>query len=384
MFRPLVLLALVGLLGGCRRDEPVARVFPGKHWEHIAPERVGFDLDALAEFARDVGGSGCVVRYGRMVHGWGHYAHLLDVSSAAKPVYVHLVFKSLGPKLIDGLDSPVCAHTKALSELNPDLQFQDSRMTWRHMVTQTSCYGVQEAPGTAFNYCDYQMARMLDSLVLHVHGSGYFRADEDLLYPLLADLIQCQDNPTLNSPHSHPGRLRISARDFARFGLLYLARGQWDGRQVLPPALAQALVSSPLPATMPRTTQVSVPMLPGQRSIGAGANQEPHLNSYSYTWWVNGVDDDGQRLLPDLPVDTFLAAGQSATDALVVVPALDLVLCWIDAFPGAPPARFHTGGRERVNRVVGALVRTLGPQHPTANKELPMSKSVPPPAAPPS
>ncbi len=333
----------------------MATHFPGDHWEHVSAEEAGLDPAALAGFSDAVGGSGCVVRDGRMVLQWGHYAHRLDVSSAAKPVLAHLVYKSLGRKRIKGLDAPVSDHTKALRDLNPQLGFKDRRMSWRHMITQTSCYGVQEAPGTAFNYCDFQMACMLDSLILHVHGSDFHRADEDILRPLLTDLIRCEDGPTIYSPHSYPGRLRISPRDFARFGLLYLAQGRWDGRQVLPRKLAVAAVSSPHPASLPRTAQVEAPMLSRQRTIGAGRNQEAHLNSYSCSWWINAVTDEGSRLLPDLPPDTFLAAGQSGTDALVVIPSRGLVVCWIDAFPGARPSRFYMEGRERVNRVVSML-----------------------------
>ena len=361
IFNFLLLSAL--LISGCVADKTPKLVFPGEHWEHLAPELAGFDIDGLAVFTQFVGGSGCVVRHGRVIHGWGHYGHLLDASSAAKTVYAHLVYKSIELGLIGSLDDLVSEHKPNLAELNADLDFKDKQITWRHLVTQTACYGVSEPPGTAFNYCDQQMALLIDTLVRQVHGSDYGRADEEILYPLMADLIQCQDKPTLNSSHSFPGRLRISPRDFARFGLLYLAQGNWNGKQILRRDFAIQAVTSPHPSSLPRTGHAVAEMLKGQRSIGSGTNQEPHLNSYSYAWWVNGVDDQGKRLLPDLPADTFLASGHSGKDALIVIPSLDLVVCWIDALPNKRAVRFHSEGRVLINESLSRLIGTMDCRH---------------------
>ena len=57
------------------------------------------------------------------------------------------------------------------------------------------------------------------------------------LHPLLTDLIGCEDNPTFMAfgEQDRPGRLGISPRDFARFGLLYLRGGMWNGKQLTQP-----------------------------------------------------------------------------------------------------------------------------------------------------
>ncbi len=355
----LTIAALAFLLSGCSAEKSMKCVFPGEHWEHLAPEPAGFDVDGLAGFVDHVGGSGCVVRYGRLIHGWGHYGRRHDAASAAKPVYAHLVYKSIDLGLIDSLDSLVVDHQPDLAQLNAELGFKDRLITWRHLVTQTAAYGVMEQPGDAFNYCDRQMALLIDTLVRRVHGCGFLRADEEMLAPLMTDLIQCQDKPTLNTTGSYAGRLRISPRDFARFGLLYLSQGNWNGLQILRQNHATQAVTSPHPPDFPRTGFVDAEMIPGQRSIGSGANQEPHLGSYSYTWWVNGLDDRGKRLLPDLPEDTFLASGHSGTEALVVIPSLDLVVCWIDAFPGKHTTSFHSDGRELINEAVAHLMGAM-------------------------
>lgn len=353
---------LVAILCGCTQgDAQVASSdgVPGATWAHVSADEAGFDPRRLPLFIAHVGGSGCIVRGGRMVQTWGYYAHPLDVASAVKPVYAHLVLMAVKDELIDDLDDPVCEFVPDLAELNPDLDHKDKDITWRHLLQQTACYGMQEAPGTAFNYSDYQTALMIDTLVHKVRGAIYPNVDEQVLDPSLTVPLQCQDSPTLNSPRSHPGRLRISARDFARFGLLYLHEGQWGDRQVLPRRLAKMAVSSPLTADIPRTQQIVARMRCNQRSVGAGPNQEEHLNSYSYMWWVNGVDDNGRRVLPDAPPDTFLAEGHSGHDALIVVPSLDLVVCWLDAFPFSPAHRFHQDGRRLLNEGMRFLLAAL-------------------------
>ena len=97
------------------------------------------------------------------------------------------------------------------------------------MIHQTSGYGVAEAPGTAFDYNDWQMALLADTLFLEVYGTTWPAVDAESLLPRLTDPLGCQDDPTLLAfgAGDRPGRLAISVRDFARFGLLYLRRGRW-------------------------------------------------------------------------------------------------------------------------------------------------------------
>ena len=74
-------------------------------------------------------------------------------------------------------------------------------------------------------------------------------------------------------------------------------------------------------------------MIPGQRSIGSKRipdNQCDHLGSYSFMWWINGVDRNAQKLLPDAPDDTFMASGHGSKRAVVVIPSLDLIVSWND------------------------------------------------------
>jgi CubicO group peptidase (beta-lactamase class C family) len=294
------------------------------------------------------------------VHAWGLFTERADIASAFKPVLAHLVYAAVEEGLIGGLDSPVGEHYRDLKDTNESLGYKDRRITWRHLLTQTSGYGVSEEPGAAFNYSDYSTALLADALVHHVYDSSYDRVDGEILSPLLADPIRWEDEPTLaGDRRSHPGRLRISVRDLARFGLLYLGEGTFGGKKVIDQETIQMAVSSPLPATMPRTAQEEAETIPSQRTIGGGVNMEDHLGAYSYMWWLNLEGPDGKRLFPNAPPDTYASLGHGGRHVLLVIPSLDIVASWAVALEHTRPRKVSGDGRGAVNEALGLLLAAV-------------------------
>ena len=97
-----------------------------------------------------------------------------------------------------------------------------------------------------------------------------------------------------------------NTRSMARFGLLVLADGNWNGNQIIPQAFVEASTSS---------SQL--------------------LNkSYGYLWWLNGkssyrlpqsqIEFQGE-LIPNAPADMFCALGRD-DQKIYVVPNRDLVI----------------------------------------------------------
>ncbi|MBC8405342.1 MAG: serine hydrolase [Planctomycetes bacterium] len=84
-----------------------------------------------------------------------------------------------------------------------------------------------------------------------------------------------------------------NAREFAKFGYLFLRNGEWDGQQVVP----QNWVS--------KSTQPSQSLNP----------------FYGYLWWLN----TGGLEMTDVPADAFYAAGLNER-RIYVVPSKDLVV----------------------------------------------------------
>ena len=331
-----VVLGVLGIICAVRADvaadaPPVtALVWPGQSWETREPTAMGLDAVRLHEFAQRLGGRGCIVRGGYMVFTWGDAARRGDVASAAKPWYSFFLLRALEEGRIPSLDQWVVDIEPRLGEINAALGFKDRGITWRQMANQVSCYGVTEPPGAAYDYNDWQMALFWDCLFQRVYAATWDDVDATVLHPLLTDPLGCEDNPTFMAfgAADRPGRLGVSPRDFARFGLLYLRGGQWRDRTLLSPEHARMAVSSPLPNSIPRTAGVAAEMISGQRSHGSKQvpdNQTDHLGSYSWLWWINGVDRTGARNWPSAPVDTYAALGHGGREGIFVVPSLDLI-----------------------------------------------------------
>ncbi|MBE7557652.1 serine hydrolase [bacterium] len=120
----------------------------------------------------------------------------------------------------------------------------------------------------------------------------------------------------------HPAYIfRMSARDLARFGLLYLRRGAWNGRQIVPADwVAESLVS--------------------YSNAGRGG--------YGYMWWVSRQG----RLIGnlELPGEHFAAQGNKG-QIIFVYPQLDLVVVHrVDS---------RIPGKEIPNSQIGELLRRI-------------------------
>ena len=91
-----------------------------------------------------------------------------------------------------------------------------------------------------------------------------------------------------------------TARDWARFGLLYLQKGRWQGQQILPPGWV-GYSRTPTPAA-PR----------GQ---------------YGAHFWLNAgaAENPNQRRWPSLPTDMLVAWGFQG-QFLIIIPSKHLVL----------------------------------------------------------
>jgi len=94
--------------------------------------------------------------------------------------------------------------------------------------------------------------------------------------------------------------LYASARDWARFGLLYLNDGVWKGERILPEGWVKY-------ATTP------TPMAPSGR--------------YGAHWWLNAgtPGDPSDRAWPDLPADAYDAEGFE-DQFLMIIPSRDVVI----------------------------------------------------------
>ncbi len=348
----------------CLRPAAGAPVWPGKGWAWRSPEELGLSrakLDALRDL---VGGRGCVVRGGAMAYAWGDQSQSADVASAVKPVISTLLLMAVQEGRLRGVDAPVADFEPGLRALNAG---KDARITWRHLASQTSGYGLAEAPGAAWAYNDSALALYFDTLM----GKVFTGPADEALQRRLSEPLGFEDRCTFDAfgRSDRLGRLALSVRDFARFGLFILRGGKWQGKQLLRPSLLRMSLESPVPAALPRTGGVEAPMLPGQRSLGGGKDQTPTgPGCYSFNWWINRIDAAGRRLYRDLPPDLILASGHGGVRNLWIVPSLDLIVSWNDAdvrdhddSPANPNTRANQAARLIAQSVVGPVAKPAAP-----------------------
>jgi CubicO group peptidase (beta-lactamase class C family) len=125
--------------------------------------------------------------------------------------------------------------------------------------------------------------------------------------------------------------LALSARDLARFGQLFLRRGEWAGKQIVPKAWVEA-------STRAR-------MRTGQRGWGSG---------YGYLWWI--ASNIGGADTSELPVGAFTAAGNGGR-YVTVFPRHDLVVAiQPDEKPGQPPVRLYADQPSAYTKLLRVLI----------------------------
>lgn len=98
-----------------------------------------------------------------------------------------------------------------------------------------------------------------------------------------------------------------TAQDFARFGLLYLRGGAWDGRQIVP-RLWVDFARTPTPAK--------------------------NVDTYGAGWWLTPAKGEGapyRSLIVGGPIDAFSAQGHEG-QVILIVPSKDLVIVRLGRF----------------------------------------------------
>ncbi len=331
-------------------------LFPGARWEQRPPEQVGLSREKLDALSKLVGGRGCVVRHGYMVYSWGDQSKSADVASAFKPVLSTLLLMAVQEGRLNSVDELVADFEPRLKTINNG---KDAGITWRHLASQTSGYGLVEPPGVAYSYNDFALALYYDTLTHKVFKTN----GTEILRSRLAEPLQFEDDFSFNAFRrpDRDGRLALSVRDFARIGLLYLRGGRWRDQQLLQPEFIRMAIGSPIPTDTPLTSGREAELLPGQRTVGGTRNITPvGPGCYSFNWWLNRTSKAGQRLYVDAPPDMYVASGHGGKRALWILPSLDLIVSWNDSpiddhdqSPGNPDSKCNQAARWMVAAVTG-------------------------------
>lgn len=195
--------------------------------------------------------------------------------------------------------------------------------------TEPACLRYRAAPGTQWFYHNAPY-RMLSAVVEEASGldyNAYTRAKLGNRIGMGGSWLTADRNATLYFS---------TARDMARFGLLILREGTWDGTPILDDADYFRAMTTPSQELNP---------------------------AYGYLWWLNGQSAAiypgttiafPTQLAPNAPADLIAAMGKDG-QFIDVVPSLDLVVVRQGEAPGDDlvPAQFHDEMWARIGAVIG-------------------------------
>ena len=322
-------------------------------WPMTDPVAHGLDNEALTQLAEVVGGAGFVSHRGKGVYQWGHANRSRYAASVKKSIISVLNLQAVERGLLSGVDEPVVKFEPRLKGLNGG---KDSTMTWRQLGCMTSGYGTVDAPGDAFCYSDYTVALWYDTLMDKV----YQEKGTEVLRRQLAEPLGFEDPVTFQAfgAEGAEPKLRISARDLARFGQLILDGGVAGGKRVLSEGMMETLLGSVVPVSVPISEGKAAEMIPGQKSVGGEMWNISPIGPGLYTFhlWKNERGPSGLTMLPDAPRDTMLATGKWGEVALWIIPSLELVVAW----NGSAIDDHHlaqTNPEAKMNVAAGLMVR---------------------------
>jgi len=349
-------------------------LWPAGSWKPATPQEVGMEPASLAR-ARDYAltgeGAGLVTRYGMVVLQWGDQSRIYDLKSSTKAIGVTAVGLAL-------LDRKFLSLHDLASRYHPEFA-SPPRTTepnnWRgkitlfHLATQTAGFdkpgGYSELlfdPGTKWSYSDSGPNWLAECVTL-----AYGRDLQDLMFERVFEPIGIGRKDLVWRENSYRPReiAGLPRREFgsgisanvdamARIGYLYLRRGRWGDRQLLPPWFVDAA----------RTTPYGVRGLPVLKSEEYG-NASDH---YGLLWWNNS--DGAMR---NVPRDAYWSWGLYDS-LIVVIPSLDVVV----ARAGKSfPRTSGTAHYAPIEPFIEAIAASVGEQGHRPHSPCPASNVIP-------
>jgi len=290
----------------------LATGFPDKKWRQYAvPEEAGFSTKKLKlakqRFEESEAAGVMVIHNDRVLVSWGETTRKFRCASIRKSFVSALYGVYVGKEKINlkaTLADLKIDDVQTLTAEEKQAQVIDL-LTARSGIYHPAAYsprGMEKnlpqrgshKPGTFWYYNNWDF-NTLATIFEQETKKGVFDAfKEDV-----ADQIEMEDfalrftHYRLEDKSKHPAYLfRMTARDMARFGLLYLNKGRWNGKQIIP---EKWVVES----TEPFSTEL------GRFS---------ERGSYGYSWWISELK--GQRM--------YFASG-SGGQRICVLPEANLV-----------------------------------------------------------
>jgi CubicO group peptidase (beta-lactamase class C family) len=299
-------------------QQPPVAVFPGQEWGHTTPAAAGWDLartKKAADYFRDMGATSAMfIQHGVVVAEGGEVAARTEIHSCRKSFLSALIGNAVARGQMH-LDDTLASLN--IDDKPPSLTPIEKQATVRMLLQARSgvyhgaeyeTKGMAEKrpergshpPGTFWYYNNWDF-NTLGAIYEKAVGHSIFESlATEIAAPIGMQDFRAKDGHYVRGPESNfPAYpMRMSARDMARFALLYLHGGNWNGTQVVP---AQWVADS---------------VHPWSNSESGG---------YGYLWWTGDSATPGHRPEYVFPMGSFWLEGHLGQYA-VVVPSLDLIV----------------------------------------------------------
>lgn len=299
-FARLLLLIMVTAMWGCGGPgrtieapaaDPTVTAGAEAVWPAAASEQQELGAGMPEAMLREAGEWGLnlhsllVIREGYLVFEWyaGGYGpdSKHELYSVTKSFIATLAGIAHDQGLIEGVEQPIADFLPVQDFPNPDrrkasltfedlltmqagLEWNEGMPAYQEMYRQPDWTAhilskpMVEAPGTRFNYCSGCSHLISAALSQAVGGDLPGFAREYLFEPLGIEELSWETDPQ-GVPIGGWG-LRLTSRDMARLGYLYLREGGWNGRQIVSPEWVAAATT-------------------------AWVRQDETLG-YGYQWWI--------------------------------------------------------------------------------------------------
>jgi CubicO group peptidase (beta-lactamase class C family) len=318
-----------------------------------------FDRDQVRTFGRPLGPlpkqraatNGIILRHGYIVASFGDTKANDPVYSVAKSFLSTVAAIAVDRGLIRNVNDPVANYIHDGGYDSP----HNRLITWKNHLQQESEwegnmwgknsdfvgateFGAGERkpraiqpPGSFYEYNDVRINRFALSL-LRLFGTGL----PDVLKTSIMDPIGASrdwrwipyDNAhvdiggrqigSVSGGTRWGGGLWINSEDLARFGLLVLNKGKWDGRQLV-----------------------------SEQWFRDAVTPSEHGPDYGYLWWLNTK----QRQWPSAPASSFAAIG-NGSNTIWIDPEHDIVFVW----------HWHQGSMDgMIQRILAAVTDKQAP-----------------------
>lgn len=294
--------------------------YPEKTWTKVkTPEALGWSSEALKlarQYSETIGSAAVmIIVHGEILEEWGDTTKKLNVHSIMKNFMNALYGIAVRDGTINIQSTLAELH---IDDTEPSLTPAEQQARIADLLqARSGVYHASSAdtpamkaekpqrgshpPGTFWYYHNWDFCALGGIYEQATHASLFEDFHRLIAQPLEMEDFQLADTQYRRGPESkYPWySFRLSARDLARFGWLYLRQGAWQGQQLIP---RQWIADSLKPYS-------------DASSWGRGG--------YGMLWWITVH----HRLFPNVEVSEQAFAGTGlGGHYLVMIPDLDLVV----------------------------------------------------------